>query len=310
MSHLALVVDDVHRRQWLENQLVKAAHYVLLSCDAPRLEILYPSLEEAPQAWLVLLSERQVERALDYIGNVSSAPALVLNECPDDREARGHWLKQVMRKLDATLLPTLQPPSRQPLQQVWMLAASLGGPEAVTAFLAALPADLPVGFVYVQHIEEAFDQALVTHLNRQTPFEAFRFSGETRLDAGQVLIVAPEKRPRFLPFQRVIAASKSWQGQYRPGIDEVAADLARLYRERLGLIVFSGTCNDGERAASVVSRLGGQVWTQSPETCVSATMPEAANSTGVVSVSGSPRELASTLSSRLRKAAQETQAER
>ncbi|WP_372749949.1 chemotaxis protein CheB [Litorivivens sp.] len=303
MSQLALVVDDVRRRQWLENQLVKAAHYVLLSCDAPHLEILYPSLEEAPQAWLILLPERQVERALDYIGSVSSAPTLVLNEWPEDRDAHTRWLNQLMTKLNATLLPTLSPPVILPPQQIWLLAASLGGPEAVTEFLAALPGDLPVAFVYVQHIEEAFDQALVTHLNRQTPFEAFKFDGETRLGVGRILIVAPEKRPRFLPFQRVIPASKPWLGKFRPGIDEVAADLARLYRERLGLIVFSGTCNDGERAAVLVNRVGGQVWSQSPESCLIATMPEAANRTGVVGVSGTPRELAATLASRLRNAA-------
>ncbi len=300
MSQLALVVDDARQRRWLENQLVKAHHYILLSCDAPRLEIVYPTLEEAPQAWLVLLTERQVERALDFIGRVSDAPALVLNEWPQEREAIARWQAQLMRKLDDTLLPTLNTQVAAQPNQIWLLAASLGGPEAVTAFLAALPGHLPVAFVYVQHIEEAFDQALVTHLNRRTPFKAFRFCGEARLQCGQVLVIAPETRPRFLPFFRVIAASRSWQGKYRPGIDEVAADLARQYRDKLGLIVFSGTCNDGELAAQLVSNMGGQVWTQSPESCMSDTMPKAANRTGVVSVSGTPSQLAATLISRLR----------
>jgi chemosensory pili system protein ChpB (putative protein-glutamate methylesterase) len=41
--------------------------------------------------------------------------------------------------------------------QVWLLAASLGGPAAVKAFLDALPGGLPIGFVYAQHIDSSFD---------------------------------------------------------------------------------------------------------------------------------------------------------
>lgn len=48
----------------------------------------------------------------------------------------------------------------EPAHQVWLLAASLGGPEAVKAFMDALPGGLPVGFVYAQHIEASFESAL------------------------------------------------------------------------------------------------------------------------------------------------------
>ena len=126
------------------------------------------------------------------------------------------------------------------------------------------------------------------------------FRDESRLQAGRVLIIAPETKPRFLPFGRVIASSKGWRSGYRPCIDEVAEVLVRQYREKLGLIVFSGTCNDGEQAARDVHLAGGRVWTQTVESCMNETMPEAANRTGVVSVSGTPAQLAATLTSRLR----------
>ncbi len=294
MTQLALVVDDTRKRAWLENQLVKASHYVSLSCNSEGLQRAHGELEEVPQIWLVLLPAHRMEPALDYIAAVSSAPTIVLDEWPDDNIALAQWQAQLIRKLDGALggrkgVTGGEPPA------IWLLGASLGGPDAVTAFLSVLPADVPAAFVYVQHIEEAFDKALLTHLNRNTAFQAEMFQGEARLESGQVLIIAPEIRPRFLPFGRVIASSKAWRGQYRPCIDDVALDLALQYRRKLGMIIFSGTCNDGERAAQDVCRYGGQVWAQQPEECMSATMPEAAIATGLVSIVGSVDKLAATL---------------
>lgn len=295
MAQLALVVDDARKRGWLENQLVKASHYVLLSCDIEHLPSVHSELEEAPEIWLILLPAHRMEPALDYIGTVSNAPIIVLDEWPDDNISLLRWQVQLMRKLNSALEPARKTGASGKLKQVWLLGASLGGPDAVTAFLSALPADLPDAFVYVQHIEEAFDKALVTHLNRNTHYQASMFQGEARLDAGQVLIVAPEVRPRFLPFGRVIASTKSWQGPYRPCIDDVALDLALQYREQLGMVIFSGTCNDGEQGTRDICHYGGQVWAQSPDECMSATMPEAALATGLVSVSGTVAKLATTL---------------
>lgn len=301
MAQLALVVDDARKRGWLENQLVKAAHYVLLSCDLEHLQRVHSELEESPEIWLILLPAHRMEQALDYVGSVSSAPTIVLDEWPDDNIALQRWQLQLTRKLDGALAPTSRPRPRGEPEQVWLLGASLGGPEAVIAFFSALPADLPATFVYVQHIEEAFDKALVTYLNRNTRYQASMFQGEASLEVGQVLIVAPEIRPRFLPFGRVIAASKSWRGQYRPCIDDVALDLALQYRRRLGLIIFSGTYNDGERATRDICHYGGRVWAQEPGDCMSATMPEAAIATGLVSVSGTSAQLAATLASKSRR---------
>ncbi len=294
MTQLALVIDDARKRSWLENQLVKASHYVLLSCDVDHLEGAHRDLQERPKIWLVLLPPHRIERALDYIAGVSQAPTIVLDEWPPDNVGLQHWQLQLMRKLDSTLAERQVSPQGE-ARQVWLLGASLGGPDAVTAFLAALPPEVPAAFVYVQHIEEAFDQALVTHINRNTHYRAGMFRGEARLESGQLLIVAPEIRPRFLPFGRVIASSKAWQGQFRPCIDDVARDLALQYRERLGMIIFSGTCKDGEQGTRDVCRYGGQVWVQAPQDCLDPTMPEAALATGLVSVNGGVHQLAATL---------------
>ena len=118
---------------------------------------------------------------------------------------------------------------------------------------------------------------------------------EHSLVAGETLVVPADAQLRFLPFGQVIKTTKAWQGPYQPAIDQVVAELAKEYRKKLGVIVFSGTCNDGEIGCRVVKACGGQVWAQSPASCVSAAMPEAAINTGCVSFQGTPEELAQQL---------------
>ncbi len=56
----------------------------------------------------------------------------------------------------------------EPARQVWLLAASLGGPAAVKEFLDALPGGLPIGFIYAQHIDAAFETALPQAVGRHS----------------------------------------------------------------------------------------------------------------------------------------------
>jgi chemosensory pili system protein ChpB (putative protein-glutamate methylesterase) len=53
-----------------------------------------------------------------------------------------------------------------PAEHIWVLGASLGGPNAVKEFLDALPKGLPVGFVYAQYIDARFQKALIQTLSR------------------------------------------------------------------------------------------------------------------------------------------------
>jgi len=43
---------------------------------------------------------------------------------------------------------------------------------------------------------------------------------------------------------------------------------------------------------------GGEIWVQTPESCISPDMPNAALATGAVSMQGTPAQLAQALSSR------------
>jgi chemosensory pili system protein ChpB (putative protein-glutamate methylesterase) len=152
--------------------------------------------------------------------------------------------------------------------------------------------------VYAQHIEAGFDRVLLSALERHRHYPPTLGRGEQYLRSGCVLVVPADQQLRFLPFHRVLETRKAWEGQYQPVIDQVVGDVARLYPQCCGVIVFSGLCNDGALGSRVVQASGGEVWVQTPASCVSPDMPNAALATGAVSRQGTPTELAQALSSR------------
>ena len=93
----------------------------------------------------------------------------------------------------------------------------------------------------------------------------------------------------------VVNYGQSWKGSYAPSIDQIAANAARIYRERCGLIIFTGMGDDGAASCRLIKQVGGKVWAQSPSDCTSDSMPVSALATGCVSLTGTPEYLARAL---------------
>lgn len=178
---------------------------------------------------------------------------------------------------------------------IWVLGASTGGPDAVKAFMQALPADLGVGFIYVQHIDPGYEQTLVDMLNRHSHYPACRVSHGAVLPGNTTAVVASERRVELLDNGTLALHDATWPGAYSPSIDQVFADVARAYGCRCGVIVFSGMADDGVAGARLIHQRGGQVWVQSPSTCTISSMPDETLDTGIVNVIASPSGLAARL---------------
>ena len=126
-------------------------------------------------------------------------------------------------------------------EEIWVLGASLGGPAAVKTFLDHLPAGLPVGFVYAQHIDDNFTGVLTRVLGRHAHYQLKRaeegYTVRPGTDAGRTGVVVRRRRPDR---HRQALARPLWP-VYRPG----AAERADHFREHCHAILFSGMGNDG-----------------------------------------------------------------
>jgi len=176
---------------------------------------------------------------------------------------------------------------------VWVLGASIGGPEAVKIFLSKIPEELPVAFVLAQHLGDGFIPLLAAQLDNLSCFTVKEGIDGDILKHGEVVIVSVEQRMALDSKGKIKFLKENWAGHYKPSIDSVIEDVTNYYQKQSGVIIFSGMGNDGALACQKFSQqYEGKVWAQSSDTCVVSSMPDSVRQANLVSFSGSPEALA------------------
>lgn len=186
-------------------------------------------------------------------------------------------------------------PEHNIASHVWVLGASLGGPEALKRFLHNLPADIPVAFIIAQHLGANFVGLLAEQLNRSTRLNVMApREGHVFLE-GDVLIAPVGERITVNPIGNIELEGIREQTNYSPSIDKVIGDMAIRYGSRAGAIIFSGMGDDGKKGCAKLLEEGGQVWLQSRESCVISSMPDNVKRVCDVHYVGNPEQLAKQL---------------
>ena len=307
VPRIGLVTDDDLHRHVLQNLLLDAGYQLTPAVAKKQLVSRHEqSAWLEPDAWLVDLAS-DVQETIELLVETSEAPLLACDDMPatSELEAFQQWQRRLLSKLEVVAIPAdsgdeeeLITVAGQPGQfdKVWVLAASTGGPDAVKRFLDQLQTNLPVAMVYAQHTETDFDRQLTNTVGRNQHYRLRLAKSEHRLIGGEVTVVPVDRQIKFLDHGRIVATREGWQGIYQPAIDQVIAELGRLYRDKLGVIIFSGMCDDGAVGCRIAKACGASIWVQTPESCVSPDMPEAALKTECVSQQGTPEQLADALS--------------
>lgn len=177
-------------------------------------------------------------------------------------------------------------------RNVWVLGASLGGPDALKRFLSALPEDIPAAFVVAQHLGANFVSLLAEQLNRvcrlnvMTPREGHMFQHR------DVIIAPVGQHLRFNPIGNVELDELSETYNYSPSIDLVLRDITDRFGVNAGAIIFSGMGDDGRRGSEYLQAKGGQVWVQSPDSCMVSSMPDSVKLVCQPQFVGNPEMLA------------------
>lgn len=178
------------------------------------------------------------------------------------------------------------------LSRVYVLGASIGGPESIKSFLAGLPANTAAAFIVAQHMGAEFLEMMAMQLDGASKLSVrYPKSGE-RLKHGEV-VVAPAGEELKIDDSGCIRLSPAQSNSpYSPSIDQIVRDVADRFGDQAKLVLFSGMGGDAVEGARYLAQRGGEVWVQDRKSCVIATMIEAAKAQGVVRFEGSPAELA------------------
>jgi two-component system chemotaxis response regulator CheB/chemosensory pili system protein ChpB (putative protein-glutamate methylesterase) len=181
------------------------------------------------------------------------------------------------------------------IRRVWVLGASIGGPEAVRDFLGELPRDYPALFLLAQHMGVEFVDLMAQQLAKSTQLTVRTPTHGERVGHGEVVIVPTTHRLQVDPEGVVVLERIGSDGAYSPSIDRVLRDVADRYGANAGAIVFSGMTTDAVEGSKYLTGKGGTVYAQHPDTCVVSSMIDGVVELGVVKFLGSPKELAEQL---------------
>ena len=161
------------------------------------------------------------------------------------------------------------------------IGASAGGIEAMHCLLQALPADLALALVIVQHLLPGESSPLVNLVSKWTLLPVCAAINGERPEPNHLYVASPDD---VLTLEGGLFRTRPVEGgSRRPGIDTIDAFLESLAHDRGAhalAAILCGTGTDGAAGAICVKRAGGVVLVQDPVTTMNDSMPRAVISSG------------------------------
>lgn len=246
-----------------------------------------------------------MDKLLDYA--LEQQASLIIN----DAEASNHlvgwnknrWARHILHKIDAEneLLPAAKKAESSKstinllgmgIRKVWILAASIGGPESLIKFLSAFNGKEPVLFLIAQHMDAEFVPMMAKQLNKNGKIKVQLPQCGERIKASQAILI-PVDEALVIQADGILAVKDLVEKKVStPCIDDVCFDMIEQLNHHLNIAVFSGMASDGVKGAIAVHDNGGTVITQSAESCVLSSIADGVRQQGYSKFVGDPIEMA------------------
>ena len=162
-----------------------------------------------------------------------------------------------------------------------VIACSTGGPKALASLVPALPPDLGDGTVIVQHMPPGFTASLATRLDNASGLSVSEAQGGERLTPHTALVAPGGRHLHLHEGGRVTLGDEPEIGGLRPRADITIRDAARVFGERMLLVVLTGMGKDGLEGAREVRRAGGRLQVEAEGSCTVYGMPRAVAEAGL-----------------------------
>lgn len=162
------------------------------------------------------------------------------------------------------------------------IAASTGGPAALSRIVRTLPADLPATLLVALHIAPGFVDGLAAWLDRASAARVrLARHGET-LPPGEVLL-APRDRHLTVTSDRTVCLVRGMSGDsFVPSADRLFTSLADGLGPAAVGIILTGMGRDGVAGLHLIRTAGGRTFAQDEGSCAVFGMPHAAIDAGAI----------------------------
>jgi two-component system, chemotaxis family, CheB/CheR fusion protein len=182
------------------------------------------------------------------------------------------------------------------------IGASAGGLEPLERLFSHLPADTGMAFVVLQHLSPDFKSLMGELLARRTAMPVRLAEHDMPVEPDTVYLLPPMKE-MIIKDRRLLLSDKDPRHGLSLPIDLFLRSLAQDAGERAIAVILSGSGSDGSRGIQDISRAGGIVFCESPDTAQFNGMPISAMHTGIVDQVLTPEEIATAIAALGRPAA-------
>ncbi len=145
------------------------------------------------------------------------------------------------------------------------VGAFTGGPNALTALFAALPASLPVPVVVVQHMPPVYTRLLADRLSKSCPLSVHEAGDGDVLRPGHAWIAPGDRHMRLVRVGEgvhIVLDEGPPENSCRPAVDVLFRSVAATYGAASLAVVLTGMGQDGLRGCEAMRRCDGQILVQ------------------------------------------------
>jgi two-component system chemotaxis response regulator CheB len=156
-----------------------------------------------------------------------------------------------------------------------IIVGSLGGCWSLSQLIPALPPLLGIGTVVVQQLPEGCTSALADRLDHYSALDVREARGGEQLNPSSVYFAPGGSHLRLAGNAKLLVSAEDPVDGLRPRADLTISDAARIFGDRLVLVVVSGTGKDGLDGAREVKERGGRVLVEAEASAIASGTPRA-----------------------------------
>lgn len=270
--------------------------------DTNGLELLTEFRKKAPSLPIIMfssLTQRAAATTLDALSRGASDYVTKPSQMGSRDEAIAHIRNNLVPKIRAlatrrrvSLLPkaaSLRPPPPTGIRaasrlSVLAIGTSTGGPNALAEVFRALPGNLSVPIVLVQHMPPLFTRLLADRLSTESKIRVKEAVAGDVLEPGKAYIAPGDYHMRVVrEGVRVVVALDQGPQEHscRPAVDVLFRSVAQVYGAHTLAVILTGMGYDGLRGCEMIRGAGGQIVAQDEATSIVWGMPGAVARAGI-----------------------------
>jgi len=170
-----------------------------------------------------------------------------------------------------------------------LIGVSTGGPAALALLLPALPANIGVPVVIVQHMPSMFTKALASSLSTKCSLKVCEAVTGDIVEPGTIYIAPGGKQMKFgtaanTGAKTLFITDDPPENNCKPSVDYLFRSAASNYPGKSLAVILTGMGSDGTLGLRLLKRHGCFVIAQDEQSCVVYGMPRSAVDAGVVDV--------------------------